>query len=155
MFISDFSAVYLICSFCSYCISVRRPSLQLYPSVSERRFSRVPESRDRLMSIAEIPEKYSIQVGREMYTQLDIDDKYVEDEEKKRPLSARMKAKLRCTKSKCYHFLVYILPIIAVVKNYEFKKFVLGVYLGAKFSISILVFFLFSFMYPVKKVHFL
>ena len=78
------------------------------------------------MSIAEIPEKYSIEVRREMYTQLDIDDKYVDDDDKKRPFSTRMKKKLRCTKSKCYHFLVYILPIIAVVKNYEFKKFILG-----------------------------
>ena len=61
-----------------------------------------------------------------MYTQLDIDDKYVEDDKTKHSLSARMKSKLKCTKSKCYHLLVYILPIIAVVKNYEFKKFVLG-----------------------------
>ena len=60
-----------------------------------------------------------------MFTQLDIDDKYVEEDEKP-PFSSRMKKKLRCTRSRLYHLLVYVFPIIAVLKNYQPKKFTLG-----------------------------
>lgn len=104
---------------------LRRPSLQLYPSVSERRFSRV--DHDRLGKIAE--EKFSVVVKRDLFTQLDIDDKYVEEEEKP-PFSSRMKSKLRCSKANLYHFLVYWIPIIAVIQNYEFKNYVLGDLIG-------------------------
>ena len=113
-------------------ISVRRPSLDLFPAARERRFSRV--GHDRLGSITEVPEKFSIEVRREMFTQLDIDDKYVEEDEKP-PFSSRMKKKLRCTRSRLYHLLVYVFPIIAVLKNYQPKKFTLGMY-AKKFKTS-------------------
>lgn len=86
----------------------------------------MPE-RDRLGSIAELPDKHTVQVRRELFTQLDIDDKYVDDDEKP-PFSQRVKTKCTCTRSKLFEILVYVLPIIAVLKNYEFKKFVLGIY---------------------------
>ena len=102
--------------------------MPLFPAARERRFSRVGGDRDRLGSIVEVAEKFTIEVKREMFTQLDIDDKYVEDDEKP-PFSDRMKNKLKCTRAKFYHLLVYVFPIIAVLKNYQLKKYILGMYI--------------------------
>ena len=69
---------------------------------------------------------YSVQVRRELFTQLDIDDKYLDDAEP-RSLSRRIRSRLRCSRTKLYETLVYIFPIIEILKTYEWKKFTLGI----------------------------
>ena len=68
---------------------------------------------------------YSVQVRRELFTQLDIDDKYLDDAEP-RPLGRRIRSRLRCSRTKLYETLVYIFPIIEILKTYEWKTFTLG-----------------------------
>ena len=102
---------------------VRRPPLTLFPSASERHFSHV-DHLDHLESIVEV-DHYSVTVRRELFTQLDIDDKYLDDAEP-RPLSRRIRSRLRCSRTKLYETLVYIFPIIEILKTYEWKTFTLG-----------------------------
>lgn len=103
-------------------VNLRRPSLSLFPSASEHHFSHV--HLDHLEAIAEV-EVHTIQARRDLFTQLDVDDKYLDDAEK-RPLSQRIRSKLRCTRSRLYQTLVYVFPIIAVIQNYEPKNFILS-----------------------------
>lgn len=103
-------------------VNLRRPSLSLFPSASEHHFSHV--HLDHLEAIAEV-EAHHIEARRDLFTQLDVDDKYLKDTEK-RPLCQRIRAKLRCSRSRLYQSLVYVFPIIAVLRNYEPKTFILS-----------------------------
>lgn len=103
-------------------VNLRRPSLSLFPSASVQHFSHI--HLDHLEAITEI-EPHHIEARRDLFTQLDVDDKYLQDTEK-RPISQRIRAKLRCTRSKLYRSLVYVFPIVAVLKNYELKNFALS-----------------------------
>ena len=97
--------------------------MNLFPSTSEQHFSHV--HLDHLERIAEV-EQCTVQIRRDLFTQLDVDDKYLDDA-KKPPVSGRIRSKLRCSRTKLYETLIYIFPIIEILKNYEWKNFTLGI----------------------------